>query len=186
MPFLGLLWPLIQSWWKVIAVVLVILAALGYLKYLHHTIDSLKAEVVELRTVIASANAKNKQLEDAAGVLSKKYEHQLENQQLEADKRLNTITDRIRKNETAKRIALQRELVELFNDSKPNSGPTPPAKQGDAGGTGPPKETVTLQDLLLVSAENDSNHIKCINQVHEWQNFWKDYEAQVRVVGGSP
>jgi len=186
MPFLALAWPFLKTWWKVIVPVVLVLLALGYVKILHLQIDHYKAEAAEMRIVIAQANEKNQQLEEAAEALTKKYERQLQNKQLEEDRKLKTTVERIKKDEESKRIALTRTLIELFNDSKPNNDPVTTTKPVDVGGTGPPKEAVTLNELLLISAENDSNHIKCINQVHEWQNFWKDYESQVKVVGGSP
>jgi hypothetical protein len=152
-------------------------------------IDHYKSENLELTLVIEQANAKNKRLEDHAQALTAKYEGSLALKQKELDKTSKDLKERIKKDEESRRIKLSANVVGLFNASKSesNSKAAPEAKPSDDGGTSPaPQVTITLNDLLLTSAENDKNHLKCIDQVHEWQKFWKDFETTVGSVNESP
>ena len=187
MPFLALVVPFLKTWWKVIVPVVLLLLALGYVKVLHLQIDHYKEQVVELRLQKEQANAKAKKLEDNATVISRKYELSLAatTNKIEAD--AFTKIERIKSNEAAKRIALTRELVELFNSTKPPSQPqtvTPTKPSNDETAT--PNRTTTLTELLVVSAKNDTNHQVCIETVSEWQQFWKDYVVTYGAVANEP
>lgn len=181
--------PFLKTYWKVIVVVLAVLSLVGYIKILHWQIDSCKKENLELTLVIQQANAKSQKLEDHAKALTEKYEDSLKEKQKKVDDLSNTLKERIKKNEESRRVKLSSNVVGLFNASKSESRsePVAEAKPSDDGGASTPAQvTTTLNDLLLVSAENDKNHLKCIDQVHEWQRFWKDFAASVGSVNESP
>ena len=186
MGFLALAVPFLKTWWKVILPVVLLLMALSYVKILHMEIDHYKEQAVELRLAIKQSEDRKKLLEDNATALNKKYETQLYAKQLEEDKKAKAIRERIKNDKESKLIVLPTTSVQLFNASKPDvSEPTTTTKQDHDGETGTdPTVVITLNKLLEVSAVNDANHQKCINQVLEWQNFWTDYKDSVQSVGG--
>jgi hypothetical protein len=184
MGFLAIALPFLKTWWKVIVPIVLLLLALGYVKVLHMEIDHYKTQVIELKLAEAATREKNTLLEHAATELSKKYARQLENQLLEKQKQAKLTQERIKRDEESKRIALSSSIVSLFNDSKPDGGPVAETVRSDVGGTSAAEKT--LNQLLQVSAENDTNHTNCIATVKEWQNFWADYQRSVNAIGGSP
>lgn len=173
-----------KSYWKIIVPVVLLLMALGYVKILHMEINHYKSKVVALEQEKAIVAEKNALLETAALDLTKKYSRQLENNLLEQQKKAQQVQERIKKDEETKRIALSSNVVELFNASKPDTQTAPATKPEDVRKTST-TGTTTLNDLLSVSARNDANHVVCIETVAEWQNFWKDFEAGVKAVGGN-
>lgn len=181
---LSLVLPFLKTWWKVILPVVLLLAALGYVKVLHMQIDHYKSQVIELKAEAQIVREKNTLLEHAATEQSKKYARQLENQLLEKQKQAKLTQERIKRNEESKRVTLSSDIVSLFNDSKPDSPAVARTEPSDVSGT--TSAQTTLNQLLLVSAENDANHLNCIATVKEWQNFWADFKRSVQAVGGSP
>jgi len=184
LPMLPLVLPFLKTWWKVILPVVLLIAALGYVKVLHMQIDHYKSQVIELKAEAQAVREKNTLLEHAATEQSKKYARQLENQLLEKQKQAKLTQERIKKNEESKRITLSSDIVSLFNDSKPDGEAAPRAEQSNVRITSTAE--ATLNQLLLISAENDANHLNCIATVKEWQNFWADFKRSVQAVGGSP
>lgn len=184
MPFLGLVFPFLKTWWKVIVPVVLVLMALAYVKILHMEINHYKSKVVALEQEKAIIVEKNALLETAALDQTKRYSRQLENRLLDQQRDAKIVQERIKKDEETKRIAISSNVVELFNASKPDTQTvttTKPKDDGKASTTG----AITLNDLLSTSARNDANHVVCIETVIEWQNFWKDFETGVKAVGGS-
>ncbi len=172
---------LLARYWYIVAIA-VLLAALGGQHWFYkNEVAGLENEKTVLTLFIKAANLKEQAMEEAASALTKRYHESLANQFAVQAVAGAAVKERIKKNEETKRIALSADIVSLFNDSKPatKSEATPPAVSSNAGGTGTP-EAVTLNVLLLTSAENDANHLRCIAQVHEWQHFWKDTEASVQ------
>jgi hypothetical protein len=186
-PALALAVPFLKTWWKVILPVVLLMLALGYVKTLHWQIEHYEAQAVELRLEIAKANEKEKQLEANAKALTEKYKDSLQVKAVEIELNAQDKVKEIVKNEESKRIALSRDVVRLFNSGKPDTKPetVAPAKQTDAPEASP-NRTVTLNELLVVSARNDANHQLCIETVGEWQRFWNDYVITYGAVANEP
>jgi hypothetical protein len=208
MPILALVLPFLKTWWKVLLPVVLLVAALVYVKVLHMEIDHYKAKTVTMQLAIDAAAVKEKALEVAAQQLTIKYKESLANQFALQDAQGQVIHERIKKNVEANRNHISPAIVELFNASKPALKLKDPAAtikgndagtgthQKDSGQAGRPELLVdesppqayehTLAELLDVSAYNDSNHAKCIATVHEWQHFWIDYTESYKAVNASP
>lgn len=183
--------PFLKTWWKVILPVVLLLLALGYVKVLHMEINHYKNLVIELKQEAAIVREKNNLLEHAATEQSKKYARQLENRLLEEQKKAKLVKERIKRDKESAAIHLSPNIISLFNAGKPDSEATPGTVSSDDGGASPAEKTLTsdertLNQLLLISAENDANHLACIQQVKEWQHFWLDFKRSVEAVGGSP
>jgi len=172
--------------WIPIAIGVACLALLGYIKVLHLEIDHYKAKSVQMQLAIDAAATKEKQLEVAAEQISTKYHESLANQFKLQDAAGAAVHERITKNAEANSTHISSDIVSLFNSSKPTLVIKDPAatKQGNDARASPNTDDSepatqayehTLAELLDVSASNDKNHAKCIDTVHEWQNFWTDY-----------
>lgn len=182
MPFLALVVPFLKTWWKVILPVVLLMLALGYVKALHWQIDHYKEEVVALRSAIAEAERTEKELQDAAEVQTAKYKDSLRVRAVEIELKAQDIIKEIKKDEASKRIALSRDVVRLFNDSKPKAGPEAVANPKPEDDGKAATNLTSLNDLLVVSSKNDANHQVCIDTVDEWQRFWTEYVANYKAV----
>lgn len=167
--------------WKWVVPVVAALGLLIYIKILHMEINHYKAEVVAARAAIAANGELEEQLNQAFNEMSKKYHDSLKNQFALQDAQGQAVRERIAKNEASKHVPLDADLIGLFNGLKPSPGPVATAKPGDDGKATTPQEAVsTLNDLLVVSTENDENHLKCIATVEKWQEFWKEFEMKYK------
>lgn len=163
--------------WKWIVPVVAALGLLAYIKILHMEINHYKAEAATAKAAIAANGELEEQLNQAFNEMSKKYHDSLKNQFALQDSQGQAVRERIAKNEASKHVPLDADLIGLFNGLKPTPGPVATAKPGDDGKAAAAQEAVkTLNDLLVVSAENDENHLKCIATVEQWQTFWKEFE----------
>lgn len=182
MPFLALVVPFVKTWWKVILPVVLLMLALGYVKVLHMEINHYKGQVVALKSSIAEAERTEKELRDAADVQTAKYKDSLRVKTVEIELKAQDIVKEIKKDEASKRITLERDVVRLFNSSKPQAGPeaVAPTKPKDDGKAA--TNLTSLNDLLVVSSKNDANHQVCIETVDEWQRFWKEYVENYKAV----
>ena len=172
--------------WIPVAIGVACLALMGYIKVLHLEIEHYKAKEVKLQLAVDAANVKEKELEQAATQLTAKYHESLANQFKLQDAAGAAIHERIVKNAEANSTRISPDIIQLFNSSKPPIKLKDPAgaKQGNDARASPNTDDSepatqayehTLAELLDVSASNDKNHAKCIDTVHEWQNFWTDY-----------
>ncbi len=183
---------LLVRYWYIFAIAGLLAALGGQHWYYKNKVDGLENDITRLTLSIESANIKEKALEHSAVELTKKYKESLHNQQELQNEMGRQATKRIKEDEETKRITLSANVVSLFNSSKPaTKGETiTPTIRLNAGGAAatttpaPPIEeaTITLNDLLLISASNDKEHLKCIDQVHEWQHFWTDVEQSVKAL----
>ncbi len=186
---------LLIRYWYIFAIA-GLLAALGTQHwYYKNKVDRLENDVVALTLNIKEANIKERALEKSAEELTKKYKESLHNQFVLQAEQGRQAVERIKKDEETKRIILSANAISLFNASKPSTTgeATTPAIKGNDGASGVPKPsgaagvdsttpTASLQDLLLVSAENDRQHYRCISQVLEWQHFWTEVEQSVKAL----
>lgn len=165
--------------------------------------DHYKAEVTTLtqhaKDLDSKIEANNKAFEAAkkqaaqdAATITAKYKDALiqRNQAIEVNSKF--VEKQIAQDKELASLKLSLRTVELFNASKqsasvqqPGSGPS--NSESANGGNTPSTDqassqqtNVTLADLLLVSEQNDKNHLKCIAQVKTWQNFWDDYQTKYR------
>jgi hypothetical protein len=186
--------------WIPVVIGVACLALMGYIGVLHLEINHYKSEVVALQLEKKAAAAKTAQLEANAENITKMYHESLANQFKLQDAAGTAVHERIVKNEASKHVILDSDIVGLFNSSKPSlklKDTTNPIK-GNAGRPSSIEEDPryadeaplayehTLNELLDISAYNDSNHLKCIGVVHEWQNFWKDYTESYGAVSNAP
>jgi len=184
--------------WIPVAIGVACLALMGYIKVLHLEIEHYKAKEVKLQLAVDAANVKEKELEQAATQLTAKYHESLANQFKLQDAAGAAIHERIVKNAEANSTRISPDIIQLFNSSKPPTKLKDPAgaKQGNDARSTPIEEDPryssgyeaplayehTLAELLDVSAYNDGNHEKCIDTVHEWQKFWRDYTMAYKAV----
>lgn len=161
--------------WKWLAPVVLALGLLGYIKVLHLKIDHYKAEAVAAKAAIAANGELEEQLQAAYSEMSKKYHEAVKNQFALQDSQAATVIERIKKDETSKHVPLTDNDISLFNSLKPAPSVITRTESGNVSPTAPTEEAVTLNRLLLVSAENDANHLKCIIVVEKWQTFWKEF-----------
>lgn len=99
-------------------------------------------------------------------------------------------TDRLLADLRAHDIRLPGNVRRVFDSSVGAAGPPevagpPAAAAGEArpAEAAPPAE-VDLSDLLATAAENNRAHLKCVEQVEGWQNFWLIVKQQVEAQNG--
>ncbi len=183
---------LLARYWYIFAIAGLLAALGGQHWYYKNKVTGLENDVTTLTLSIKAANIKEKALEVAAVDLTKKYKESLHNQfELQAEQG-RKAAERIKNDKESKRIILSANIISLFNESKPSTKgqattPTIRLNAGGAAATTTPstpieEATITLNDLLLISASNDKEHLKCIDQVHEWQHFWTDVEQSVKAL----
>jgi hypothetical protein len=98
------------------------------------------------------------------------------------DKHNKAVKERIAANEELRKLKLSLDLIRLFNASKQPPGEhneDVAATNSGNDGSATAAVEVTGTELFTVIAENDSNHLKCIKTVEQWQTFWKGYVANV-------
>jgi hypothetical protein len=149
-------------------------------------INHYKSEAMTVKTEFAAyrsnAEAMQAALKSSNEAITLKYKQSLIGQWQARDVAEKATTERIKADEELRSVKLSAHAVSVFNSTTTpvNQGAsTPPAIPADVGGT-----DATLADLLAQSAENNSNHWKCIDTVHEWQHFWTDYTTAVKAAGG--
>lgn len=134
----------------------------------------------EHRTAVAEQLASQRATE-----LTAKYQDVVKQNNELVDQVNKAVKEKISANEELKRVRLSLSLVQLWNESKQASSQASAAVQGNdakTSGAKAPTTEVTLQDLFIVSAENDANHLKCVKQVEAWQSFWQDAQKAVEEV----
>lgn len=175
------MWTIAVGWvlknWKIVLPILLLVAALGYVQTLHWRIDYYKGKVTELTLAVKQGLMREEKLRDNAVALTAKYETRLATQAEILENQKNEITKRILADEETKRIRISRNVVKLFNDSKPKTEQQPTAETKPANDEGTSSDSTTLNQLLYVSAINDAAHELCRKTVKEWQSFWRDYVA---------
>ncbi len=171
--------------WIWVAVGIVFALMMGYIGFLKLEVSHYKSEVAELTQVINIYEAKelalqkeNKRITDAHAETLKRYKEEIQ-------KNLKTIVEKIKLNEELNRTRISLAAIRLFNESKrdPQVEDSTTTKQGDDAGTGTPETaTIPLEGLFEVVAINDTNHLKCIAQVKEWQHFWIEYSTAINII----
>jgi uncharacterized membrane-anchored protein YhcB (DUF1043 family) len=176
----ALAWTWIKSNWQLVAIGLAIAAVIGYITVLRLEVDHYKTKAGELELEISTAKANQVQEEErqnlAFDAQTKKYADSLRAKGDAIMKGYADVAAKIKAHEASKHIVLTPDVVELFNSTvgpEPRASEAPRAKQEDDGKASALAKT--LNDLLEVSNENNANHQVCIEQVLEWQAFWKDY-----------
>lgn len=184
-------------WWLKYALIAAAIAAvaiwIGILKAeVHHYQGEAEKNKQEYLVYKANAEAMQSVLKESNAAITLKYKQSLIDQYKALDAKNKAIKERIAADEASKHIVLPTSSVELFNSSTTNestSQDTTTAKPSDVSGASTSEESYTLNELLIVSNDNNTNHTACIKQVHEWQHFWQDYTAGVskaESVGRSP
>jgi hypothetical protein len=178
-----------------IIIAILALAALTYVGVLRHEVTHYKAENTELSLQMNSINQKNAALAASNQDLTKKYNGSLDDKEQMIQKSSELIAKGIKDDKELNSLRLSNHAVSVFNASKQqttNTQTTTTAVKGDVSGSSATStdtgntgtSQVTLADLLIISGRNDTEHLKCIAQVHEWQNFWKDYVSNVTAAQG--
>jgi hypothetical protein len=184
-----LMW--VRGNWQLVAVGLAILSLVGYITFLKLEVNHYRSNYQEALLELNSAKARESKLEEMNQGITKKYENSLAEANKLVEEKTKLIEEAIRNDKELAATRISLNAVRLFNKSKRDpSTTTPDPKQGDVSETNPTEtpsdaaavripQTVSLTDLFIVSAENDSNHWKCVKQVEDWQDFWVDYSQAV-------
>ena len=171
---------------KIIAPMLVALAAVWYIDHLKGYQEKYEAEHTMRLNLERDMQQQYKDLTSKADTITRKYNDLQHLNAGMADDNAQMNKERILLAKELASIKLDRRTVQLFNGTtSASSQANPPAetKQGDDG-KADSTTAATLQELLIVANENRTNHLKCVNQVELWISFWEDveeqYNAQIR------
>jgi hypothetical protein len=177
---------ILKKYWPAIAIGLVVVASLSYIKILKVERDHYKGKAEQVQQqfdkLVKTSELNEKSLKEDNAKITAKYRDTLKDSGtlIVANAKLNQ--ENIKNAKELRDVKLSLDALRLFNASKQSTveGQAPTvAVSGNATGASTTQEAVTLQDMLLVVNENDANHLKCIDQVHAWQKFWKDYQISV-------
>ena len=184
-------WTFLKSNWKIVAVGLAIAFLVGYIETLRLERDHYKSKAGELQLEIDTAKAEQAKetarLQLDFDAITAAHKGTLLVKGAAIMKGFDETLKRIKAHEPSKHIPLTPDVVELFNATTgPDSEPSR-AIERNVREAGEDKTlvdqvikenrqlSVTLNDLLVVSDENNAEHQKCIKQVEEWQVFWEKY-----------
>lgn len=197
-----LAWTFVQKNWKLVLIGIAVGILIGYIINLKIQVAYYKSQYEDtqltLTQVVKEAQDYETKLNAANESLTREFMHSLLDRNEELDKVQTELDKRIKADEASKRVILSRNVVVLFNDSTSKPQEPTTTEQGDAaetdgtttidqaeGGTRTEGVGYTLNDLLVVSNINNTNHIKCVEQVLEWQSFWDKYSTAVKVLNNS-
>jgi len=183
--------------WKWIALGLAIASLVAYIEIIkgerNHYKKEYQSTQLKLDTLVKSSKDRQDQLEADNVALSGKYANTLRtaNDLTNIAAKLNG--ENIAKDKELASVKLSLNAVRLFNASKQPSTTTNQPAQAESSDDGTSatlakaleEKSQTLADLLQVVNENDSNHLKCIATVNEWQHFWSDFAASVESVNNA-
>ncbi len=169
--------------WIWVAVGIVFALMMGYIGILKIEISLQEDTIAEQALVINIYKAKEVALEKENKRITEAHAETLKRYKEEILKNLKSTVEKIKLNEELNRTRVTLAAVRLFNESKrdPNIKDTTPTIEGDDGGTEGPG-TVSLADIFEQVAVNDSNHLRCVAQVKEWQHFWQEYVSAVNII----
>jgi hypothetical protein len=175
----ALIFAFIRQHFMAILIGLAVLFLVGYIGSLKISNHLLRKEVGELTLQITTLHNKEQQLAAANQSITDKY-REMDGKYADLQKKnLTNLRERIKNEKELATIKLTLNAVSLFNASKGDSVGQDATTAIAANASRAATLEKTLADLLLVTAENDANHIICIDTVKKWQNFWKDYSATV-------
>lgn len=181
--------PILMLWakdnWKLIVIGLAIASLAIYIGVLKWQVSHYKELYQDSERVIATANARQNQLEAINESLTRKYDSLLQDHNQTLDKLSKQTKEKIKNDKELNSLRISFNAVRLFNESKrdPTTSTTKTIER-DVGKTSTPEvlsitNTVNLSEIFLLVAENDTNHLKCVKQVEAWQGFWLDYSSAV-------
>lgn len=175
---------------KLIAIVLAILAIVGYITFLHVEVNHYKNARDKIQTEFTTYRINEESMQ--AALKSSNSALTLEAKQqliarLSADAaKTIAINERIKNDQAAKSIAIPAESIRVLNDSasigRNPGGTTPTVSTNDDTTSGPSGDTqvgFTLQDVEGTVAENNAAAWVCVQTLREWQKFWTDFSANV-------
>lgn len=172
-------WAFIRQHFMAILIGLAVLSLVGYIGSLKVSNHFLRKEVGELQLQISTLRDRESKLETANAAITTKYKG-LDGKysKLQTDN-LKTLKEKIANEKELSAIKLSVNAVSLFNASKGDSNGqnSSTTVTGNDGRTRALEKT--LADLLIVSAENDTNHLICIDNLKKWQGFWRDYSSVI-------
>ena len=174
---------ILKKYWLPILLGIVVLIAFARYETVRverdHYIKKVASLNLELKQIKDDEAVKKQEQEQLAADLTAKYKNTLAtaNTLVTENARLNS--ENIRNAKELRDVKLSLDTIRLFNASKQDTAqdvaPTIKGNDGNTSTTSKTSADVNLQDLLLVVNTNDSNHLKCIRQVEEWQHFWVDF-----------
>lgn len=181
----ALAWMFLKANWKWILIGLAILSLFGYIGYLKHEAGHYKKLYGEAKLEIAEIKSREEAQKAAAAAITKKYEDLRVAYSMALEQRNTELQKRIANDKELASVKLSLAAARLFNESKQSGDSTPTVEVHDGATPTAEEGSVTLTSIFQVVAENDKNHLRCIQQVTDWQNFWRDYEASVELTRGS-
>lgn len=192
-PALPLVWSFVQKNWKWVLIGLAVAALLGYIASLKIRVSYYKEKyedtVATLAQVVREAENTEARLSSANNALSREYEARLAVVYQVVEAKQAALEERIKQDEASKRIRLPDSTVRLFNESTQSTKEPTISEQGNDGAASGADSIdsaeglgYSVNDLIMVSNTNNTNHIKCVAQVLEWQSFWEKYTANVESI----
>lgn len=171
--------------WKWIVVGLAIAGLFGYIGYLKHEATHYKDLYGKAQLQIAEIASREEAQKAASAAITKKYNDLRTAYAMALEQHNTELQKRIANDKELASVKLSLAAARLFNESKQSGDSTAAVEVHDGATATAENGSVTLTSIFSVVAENDKNHLRCIQQVSDWQNFWRDYEASVAQTRGS-
>ena len=162
--------------WQLVGLLLFLLAAGGYVVYINHDRDSLQAKLDKVTTEYEAFKTKaalqKEQFEKDAKLARQVSDEVLRQKEIVLEQEYTDKVERIKHDQAIASIAVPRSSVRLLNDTTRSAtftGVTPkPSQEADSTQTSP----IALTIIFETVAENNKNHLSCVNQVLEFQDFY--------------
>lgn len=184
---MALVWMFLKANWKWILISVAIASLVGYIQFLRWDVEHYKKKYGEAQLQIAEIASREEAQKAASAAITKKYEGLRVAYAMALEQKDKELQKRIANDKELASIKLSLDAVRLFNESKQGGDSTSTVSVHD--GETPTAEasggSISLTAVFSVTAENDKNHLRCIQQVEDWQNFWRDYEASVAITRGN-
>lgn len=171
--------------WLPICLGLIVLGTLSYIKVLKVERDHYHSQANQiakrLALLIVAGDEQKAQLEKDKVEIEAKYRNTLKDANDLIISNAKANEENIRNAKELHDVKLSLDAVRLFNSSKQSSpADTKPGNVAEAPTTQEaPVNTSNLQEMLLVVNYNDAEHLKCIKQVTQWQDWYVDVKAAV-------
>jgi hypothetical protein len=186
---MAFLLPFLGKYWMQIGLAIVIACVLGWIGVLKLEVSHYKSSALEAKTELATYkqqaldNYNALKSSNSALTLQLKQQQVAQNQAQETFKK--ALTVKVANDEASKHIIVPGSTIRVFDSAAlgPLGSGSPDPDCGNACAPTPSADDITLNEVLAITTENDARFWACITQVIDWQNFWKQYSANVGAAG---
>ncbi len=171
--------------WKLVAIGLAIATVLGYIGVLKWEVNHYRTKYEDAQLQLAEISSQEEAQKASAAAITRKYKDLQAAYAMSLEQHSKILKEKIRNDKELASTRISLAALELFNESK-QGGDTSTTVSVHDGEANTPSESsgtgvsVPLTTIFQVVEENDKNHLKCVKQVEDWQNFWRDYESSVQ------